>query len=269
MVEKKVTVKNIETNYKVFGKGKPLLVLHGWGSNSGRWHKVAELLAEKNIMAIIPDLPGFGTTPEPASAWNLDSYVEWLNEFCEKIPELNNSFYLLGHSFGGSLSVKFTVKYTQKVKKLFLVSASCVRKVTVMKNFFYRLSKIFKIFSFVPGYQLFRKAFYKFILRKSDYPYVRGVMKDTYMKVVSEDLSWRLPFVKVPTALIWGNKDTSTPLADAKIIQGKIRNSHLVVVPGAKHSLQIEVPEILAQKVLENLPASTYYDQLLSLKNIT
>src|SRR3989344_6646864 len=112
MEEKKILIKDIETNYKVFGQGlpaqtgRPMIVLHGWGSNSARWEKVAELLGEKNIQVFVPDLPGFGQTPEPKTAWDLNNYVEWVKEFSEKIPELNHGFFLLGHSFGGSLAVK-------------------------------------------------------------------------------------------------------------------------------------------------------------------
>ena len=287
MIEKKVLVKDIEVNYKVFGEGKPpsesvnevkpLLVLHGWGSKSERWTKVAELLTQipsedsselklmqKGMQIIVPDLPGFGLTPEPSTAWNLDNYVDFLYEFSEKVPELGREFYLLGHSFGGSVAVKFTIKYNQKIKKLFLISAACVRKVKLSKKILYRLAKIAKVFSFIPGYALLRKAIYKFVLRKSDYPYVKeGIMKETYLKVVSEDLSWRMPFIKVPTVIVWGSKDTSTPLAEAQIVNQKIRNSKLIVVPDAKHSLQLEVPEILAQKIAENIDG-----ELLSLKNI-
>ena len=275
MKEKKVLVKNIEVNYKVFGEGplahseKPMLILHGWGSSSARWEKTAGLLTQKGIQIVIPDLPGFGETPEPETAWNLDSYVDWLDEFSQKVPELAEEFYLLGHSFGGSLAVKFTVKYNQKVSKLFLISAACVRKVKLSKKIWYRISNVVKVFSFLPGYQLARKGFYKFILRKSDYPYVKeGIMKETYMKVVSEDLSFRLPFIKVLTVIIWGQKDTLTPIGDAEIINSKIQHSKLITIPNVKHSLQLEVPEILAQKIWENLIPTPYNEQFLSLKNI-
>lgn len=269
MEEKKILIKDVETNYKVFGQGHPMVILHGWGSKSDRWQKVAELLAEKNIQVFIPDLPGFGLTPEPKTAWDLNNYVEWVKEFSEKIPELNNGFYLLGHSFGGSLAVKFSIKYNQRVEKLFLVSAACLRKATLSKKIWYRISKIAKVFSFLPYYHLARKAFYKFIIRKSDYPYIKeGVMKETYIKTLSDDLSFRLSFVKVPTVIIWGDKDDYTPLDQSAFIHRKIQHSKLIVLPNVKHALQIEAPEILTEKILENLTITTYNEQLLSLKNV-
>ncbi len=238
-----------------------MLILHGWPSSSEKWVAVGELLSQthsagsgqEGLKVIVPDLPGFGKSQQPSQAWNTDSYIEWVREFCDNVDGLAGEFYLLGHSFGGSLAAKFAVKYNQRITKLFLISAAAVRESTPKKKFYYQISRVGKIFSFVPGYPLFKKAFYKFIIRKTDYPYVKGVMKETYIKVVSEDLSHRLSFIKVPTVIIWGAKDDSTPLEDGQFIHGKIKNSTLVVVPDKKHSLQIEAPELLAEKILANM----------------
>ncbi|MBX4201023.1 alpha/beta hydrolase [Candidatus Parcubacteria bacterium] len=259
MIEKSVSIKNLNVNYKVFGEDlkektyKPMLILHGWPSSSDKWITVGELLERQNIKAIVVDLPGFGKSQEPSEAWNTDIYIEWVREFCDNVEDLKRDFYLAGHSFGGSLAAKFAVKYNQRLKGLFLISAACVRESTAGKKFYYRIAKMVKIFSFLPYYDLFRRAIYKFVIRKSDYPHVKGIMRETYLKVVSEDLSFRLVFIKIPTVIIWGDKDTSTPLSDAEFIKSKISDSKLIVLPGLKHSLQIEAPELLAQKIIENI----------------
>ncbi len=262
MEEKQILVKGLQVNYKTFGEkpldaaqGKTLLVLHGWPSKSDRWQAVAELLEQKRLTVIVPDLPGFGKSQEPPVAWTLDTYVEWLREFTEQIPALKGSFYLAGHSFGGALASKFTIKYNQQVEKLFLISAACVREKTATKKNAKRVSAVVKLFSFLPYYDLFRRGVYKYILRRSDYVYVSGVMKETYLKVISDDLSQKLGFIKVPTVIIWGDKDVSTPIGDAHFINQKISHSKLLVIPGADHALQIKVPEALAGHLLENLPA--------------
>jgi len=251
--EHTVSVKGIEVNYKVFGAGKPMLILHGWPSSSEKWVAVGELLSSHGIKVIVPDLPGFGKSQEPLQAWNTDGYIEWVREFCDKVEDLKNEFYLAGHSFGGSLAAKFAVKYNQRVKILFLISAACIRESTFSKKLYYKISKIIKLFSFLPYYDFFRKACYKFIIKKSDYPYVKGIMKETYLKVVSEDLSHRLLFIKNPTVIIWGDKDDSTPIADAHFINSKIKDSKLIVLPDRKHSLQLEAPELLVRSIIENI----------------
>ncbi len=254
MTENQVIIGDLKINYRIFGAGRPMLILHGWGSKSDRWQKVAEILAQENLQIIVPDLPGFGKSQAPQSVWSLDNYVQWVGDFSENIDDLKNGFILLGHSFGGAIAAKFAIQYNQKVEKLFLVSAACIREKTETKSILSKVAKPVKMLSFLPFYDLFRKTFYKFVLRRSDYPHVSGVMKETYVKVISEDLSQKLFFIKAPTTIIWGDKDNLTPIHQAYFINKKIENSNLVIIEGAVHGLQIKQPEVLAQKIVENLP---------------
>jgi len=252
-----ITVNGIKTSYQTFGDGFPVLILHGWGSFSERWSVVAEDIAKGvpggsgPFKVVVPDLPGFGNSDALTTAWNMNNYINWVEGFVRETGL--KEFYLAGHSFGGALACKFAIKHPQDVKKLFLISAASVRKRTTEKNVLKNLSKVMKKLSFFPGYELFRKAFYKFIIRKSDYPYVEGLMKETFKNVISEDLSQFTGFIRTPTVIIWGNKDKSTPIEDAYFMKDKIRNSKLVVIDGAGHILNREYPELLAQKILENI----------------
>jgi len=251
-----ITVNGVKTSYQVFGEGQPFLILHGWGSNSERWVNIAEKITEglptgESFKVIVPDLPGFGESDQLKTAWNMNNYIKWAEEFVKEIGI--KEFYLMGHSFGGALACKFAIKYPQEVKKLFLVSAASVRKRTTKKNALRNISKIVKLFSFLPFYAFLRKGFYKFIIRKSDYPYVDGVMKETFKNVISEDLSQFTGFIRTPTVIIWGDKDKSTPVEDAYFMNQKIKDSKLVVIPNAGHILNKECPETLAQKILENI----------------
>lgn len=249
-----VIINGIKTNYEVFGGGKevkPLLILHGWGSNIERWAEVSDPLAKAGIKVIVPDLPGFGKSQELPQSWNMNNYIRWLEEF---VKEINlGEFCLAGHSFGGALAVKFAIKHPQEVKKLFLISAASVRKKTTKKSAIKNVSKIVKIFSFLPGYKFFRKAVYKFIIKKSDYTHVQDSMKDTYLNVIDEDLSQFTGFIRTPAIIIWGDKDQSTPIEDAYFMNKKIKNSKLIIIPGAGHDLNRKQPEILAEKILNEL----------------
>lgn len=246
-----VIINGLKTNYQVFGEGKPFLILHGWGSNSDRWIPVAEQISQKGFKVIVPDLPGFGNSELPPVPWNINNFVNWSEALAK---ELNlKDFYLLGHSFGGALASKIAVKHAQDIKKLFLVSAACVRKKTTSKNVMKVLSKLVRAFYFLPFYSLFRKAFYKFIIGKSDYLYVQGLIKETYLRVISEDLSFHLPFIKIPTVIIWGDRDFITSVEDAEFINKQINNSKLIMINGFGHDLNRKAPEILAEKVLDNI----------------
>lgn len=244
-------INGLKINYIALGKGRPFLILHGWGSKSNRWQKTGEEISLKGFKVFIPDMPGFGESEKPEIPWDLNDYCEFVDEF---IKALNiDKFFLLGHSFGGAVSVKYSLKYPQKVEKLYLVASSCIRKKNKKKSFFRFISKILKIFSFFPYYPLFRKAFYKFVIRKSDYIYTEGIMKETFVKIINEDLTPKLPNVKTPVVIIWGEKDCVVPIESAKIINREIKGSKLVIIPEATHDLEKEMPVILAEKILENL----------------
>lgn len=265
MTEKEVLVKGLKINYKIFParnashseagrdrNGVPFLILHGWGSKTDRWTKVGELLSNGNLQIFIPDSPGFGSSQNLSYPWSLDDYVEWVNELSNIIPELKTGFYLLGNSFGGAVATKFSIKYPQKVKQLFLVAAACIRKRTFKITFLEGVSKIIKIFSFLPFYDLGKRAFYKYVVGSYDYLKADQVMKETFKKT-TEDLSQKLLFVRVPTVIIWGDKDESTPLYQGEIIHKRIENSKMIIIEGGDHYLQHKMPEIMAQKVLENI----------------
>ncbi len=246
-----ITINGIRTNYEIFGEGKPFLILHGWGSASDRWIAEAEIISKKGFKVIIPDLPGFGKSDALTSPWTVNDYVKWFEGLTGELAIEN--FYLLGYSFGGALAAKIAVKYPQRVQKLFLVASAIIRKKTDKKNFFAKISKLVKLFSFLPYYKFFRKAVYKFIIRKSDYVYTEGIMKQTYLNVVAEDIYFHLPFIRVPAIIIWGDKDQSVPIENARMINQKVKNSKLVIIPGADHLMHRKIPEILAAKVLENI----------------
>ena len=78
-------------------------------------------------------------------------------------------------------------------------------------------------------------------------------MKETYLNVVAEDLSFNLPFIKVPTIIIWGDKDEYTPISEGYFIESRIKKSKIIVIPGAGHDLNRKQPEIVAEKVLSSL----------------
>ncbi|MFH1575900.1 MAG: alpha/beta hydrolase [Candidatus Nealsonbacteria bacterium] len=218
-----------------------ILILHGWGSCAKNWIKVKELLEARGFKVYVPDLPGFGENPPPVTAWNIDNYIEWVNAFCQKnnLPQ----FFLIGHSFGGSVAAKYSLRYPGNVEKLFLAASSGIRKKTAKKEFLKKISPLFRRFS------LLKRIFYRFFI-KSDYQYTSGVMRETYLNIINEDISGLFSQIKVPTVIIWGDKDDVTPISDAYFMNKEIKNSILEILPNIGHRIRLEAPEILVEKIV-------------------
>lgn len=231
-----------------------ILILHGWGSSAKNWGKVKELLEKKGCRVFISDLPGFGQNPVPARPWSIDDYVDWVEKYINDLQingEIDESFYLLGHSFGGAIATKFVIRQPKKIKKLFLVGCAGIRKKTIKKRIIKKIAKFFNFFSFLPFYPLIRKFLYRFILR-SDYLAVKSsIMKETYQNVINEDISKKFSEISVSTTLIWGKKDKLTPLKDAYYIKNAISGAKLEVLPNIFHCPHSESPELLVDKIIK------------------
>jgi pimeloyl-ACP methyl ester carboxylesterase len=226
-----------------------ILILHGWGRGAISWQKTKELLENNGFSVLAPDLPGFGENPMSPTPWTINDYVEWVENLCQE-----NGFYhffLLGHSFGGRVAIKFALKYPEQLAGLILVSAGGVENEKTVKELTAAiLAPYAKKFSFLPGYKLWRKVFYRFILGRTDYLQAQGVMKETFKNIVAENLTPLLEKIRVKTLIVWGENDRTLPLSDGRLMNQKIPGSQLEVLPNIDHKPHQENPQKLVEIIM-------------------
>lgn len=102
---------------EVYGQGEPVVMLHGWAMHTGVWRVFAEALAKRR-QVICLDLPGHGLS-ESVQPYTLDSVVDAI--FAE-LPE--QACTLVGWSLGGSVALRLTEKYPQRIKSLVLIASN-------------------------------------------------------------------------------------------------------------------------------------------------
>ena len=104
----------MKLHYKKIGDGEPLLILHGLFGSADNWGSLAKRLATNNTVYLV-DLRNHGRSPH-SNVMNYESMAEDVYELI--INEKIDQPILLGHSMGGKVSLKFTDKYPQILKKL-------------------------------------------------------------------------------------------------------------------------------------------------------
>ncbi|QCX34582.1 alpha/beta hydrolase [Caloramator sp. E03] len=229
-----VDIDGINIFYKNEGSGKKIILLHGWGGNADSFLPVFNHLKSKfEVYAI--DFPGFGRSSPPDRPFDVTDYMNILYKLFKKLKIEKAS--LVGHSFGGRVSILFSAVHPECVEKVVLVdSAGIIPKRTL--KYYYRVYK-FKLLKKI--YLLFSKGdkeeklerFYKKYGSK-DYR-ESGNMRQTFVKVVNQNLRPYLKDIKAPTLLIWGEEDKDTPLYFGKIMEKEIPDAGLVVFKGAGH----------------------------------
>ena len=249
MSEKQILINNLEANFKIAGQGPAVLVLHGWGASSDSWIKFQKALKDKKV--VIPDLPGFGKSKTPLTPWSVDDYVSWLENFINL--ENIRDFVLLGHSFGGRVSIRFAAKHPEKINSLILCSSAGIKtKPDLKTKIIHYGAKIGNAF-FTPKFlarfkDRGKNIFYSF-LRHKDYIKANETMKKTIKKILDQDLLPDLSKIKTKTLIIWGDNDRMVPVKLASVFNEKIENSKLIILPGIGHSPNLETPDKLANIV--------------------
>ncbi len=234
----------LPVHYEQFGSGNDVLMLHGWGGCIASFAPITEHLCKKYRVTVI-DFPGFGETPSPNEAWSVSDYADMTEEFMERV--FQTPCDIISHSFGGRVSIVMAARNHGNIRRMVFCDAAGVRNKLSMKTrikvfaykFGKRLSKsktVCRILNWF-GYDL------KSRIAKSgsaDYRALSGVMRQTFVKVVNEDLTPLLRRITVPVLLIWGSEDKDTPLWHAKVMEKQIPDAGLVIYEGAGHFAYLE-----------------------------
>ena len=224
--------KGIKINYKEYGnKDKDAIVyLHGWGQNIQMMEPIADPFVETNHLIII-DLPGFGASEEPKEVWSLEDYVDMIHSLLEELKAKNVN--LIGHSFGGKLSIIYGAKYNPK--RIVLLASPYEVKISKPS----KKVQILKKFKNVPVLNKVADAM-KRKMGSTDYRNATPIMRDILVKHVNTDITNDLNKIKCPTLAIWGTLDTEVPYEDGVELEHLINNCGLVTYEGNTHYAYLE-----------------------------
>lgn len=235
-----INIKNKKISYIDTGVGDVAIVfLHGWGACKENFNQTIELLKNK-YRCIALDLPGFGRSDKLTESFFVDDYADIVSEFIKELKIID--VILVGHSYGGRIIIKlnnrtglpFIIK-----KNIFIDAAGIRHKQSIDKKVRVSFFKLLKsIVGLAPGSDHTKEKRLDNLRSKfgsNDYKNADPIMRETLVKAVNEDLKPYLKNIKVETLLIWGDKDTATPISDAKIFEKEIKNSGLAILKGCGH----------------------------------
>lgn len=231
-----IDICGLKINYEEYGKGKEVILLHGWGANIDSFAPVSRFLSN-NFRVIAIDLPGFGKSEMTDKALNIADYANFVSEFIKKMSIQKP--ILIGHSNGGRIIIYLTAKKLVAAHKIILIDSAGIKPKRKLKYYLkVYLFKTIKKFLQLPIFgkrsdELIERARSKF--GSTDYKNASGVLRQTMVKLVNEDLRGLLPEIKASTLLIWGENDTATPVSDGKLMEKLIPDAGLVVLKNAGH----------------------------------
>ena len=225
------TIKDVKVNYIDYGEGKNTIVLlHGWGQNIEMMKPIGDRFKKSNRIIVV-DLPGFGMSDEPSTIWSLNDYVECIKELLDSL-EINTPI-LIGHSFGGKISLLYASKY--KVEKLALFGSPFKQEIK-------KLSLKTKILKFLKKVPLINKleGFAKRNIGSSDYRNASETMRKILVEHVNLDIEEDVKKIKCSTLMIWGTMDQEVPVERAYELEKLIEDAGVVTYEGCSHYAYLE-----------------------------
>ncbi len=240
--------------YSEGGKGEhgsePVILVHGFGSSRDSWNRFAGRLT-KQYRVIAPDMPGWGeSTRMEAASYGYPKQVERLREFITALGL--ERVHLIGHSMGGFISSAYAAQYPDQVISLGLIAphgvtepeaSDLARSVAAGDNWL--------VASSLPEFErllnnVFAKRPYlpKPVLREVAKRAIAGSAKSAKifaeMQTNEPPLEAKLPQIKAPSLIIWGDQDRVLHVSCTEVFRQGIRNSEVLLLPGSGHMPLIE-----------------------------
>jgi len=228
------------SNRKVF-------IVHGWTYNLDKWDDVMNRLSECDVEPVMLNVPGLSVPSQ--KVWDIDSYVEWLNEqICDEQDPI-----IIGHSNGGRIAMAYESVYPSKIAHLFLISSAGIyhddKKVSAKRRAAGVVAKLLK--PIARG--RVRRVLYR-LIGGADYGNASENMRKTMTNVINYDKVMDVTKVKTPVTMIWGENDALTPIEDAYKIKDQLTGDvDLHILHDSGHSPQADYPQQVADIIVKKL----------------
>lgn len=222
--------------------GDAVLLLHGWGSSAENMRVIARAL-EDEYRIINVDLPGHGHSPAPEAGIGVPEHAALVADLIRH--RIGPPVTIIGHSNGGRIALYMASEpaYQPLIRRLLLISPSGI---TPKRSPSYHakraIARVLKApFEILPGrlrefgLDWLRHSLVWRALGSSDYRRLKGSMRETFVKTVSHHLDNQVDRIRVPTLLVWGSRDTAVSRRQMDILESRIPDAGLLVLPEAGH----------------------------------
>ncbi len=249
-------------HYEVYGRGRPVILLHGWLGSWGLWHDTMAYLGQYYRTYAL-DFWGFGESGKKRDTYDVEDFVSLVDQFMEQLGIVTAP--LVGHSMGGTVSLSVAMRYPTRVRKVVVVGSPVVGS---------SLNFLLKLFGMkVPAYVVYHnmwafKLFYRVLgplyTKDPNWPLMMDrdlsstTLESFLFSIASlrrTDLRSRLCQVNVPVMGVYGDKDVVVnPNQWMPLLQG-VPHARIERYHDAGHFPMLDIPQRFMTTLKEFLDA--------------
>jgi 3-oxoadipate enol-lactonase len=223
-----VKVNDIQMYYEIQGKGEPLVLILGLGTDISEWGGIICWFAEKfHVLAF--DNRGVGRTDKPDIAYSIEMMADDTARLMQSLGI--QQAHIVGISLGGRIALELSLRHAECVKKLVLVSTAA----RIVKNWRRRF------YSLLSGTPFFR----------SKYPQPRYAFQRQMQASSNFNCTDQLHALHVPTLIMRGKKDQTVPYYLAEEMHSGIKNSKMLTFEGGHIFFLMKERQLFLEAVAE------------------
>jgi len=248
-------------HYEAYGRGEPVILLHGWLGSWGYWLRTMETL-KNQYRCYALDFWGFGDSGKRRSSYYVNDFVGLVDQFMDRLGI--EAAPIVGHSMGGTVAMALAIHKPERVRRVIVVGSPVVGN---SLNIFLRLAGKPWIASIVwrlpVALNLGIKLFSPYVVK--DWPewyemITRDISRTTLEAFFSSigslhetDLRSQLPKVLAPVMGIYGVGDNVVHPNQANVISQQAAFSRIKMMLYSGHFPMLDEPQAFNEQLAEFL----------------
>lgn len=242
-----IVIDNQTVHYEVFGRGRPVLFLHGWMGSWRYWYPTIEQV-EKKYRAYSFDFWGFGESRRKSTPESIHNYSRQVIRFLDALGI--DRVLLVGHSMGGMVALKTALDYPTRIAKVVTVGAPIVGN---SLSWFLKLTYYQSIANVFANAPWLRRFLFHHFLGETNDPAVHEILDDSLKSsagtlqrsiasMLHTDLRPELSHLTVPALIVHGGRDEIVHPNQADLFH-HVSLARVVVMPKSRHFPFLDEPD--------------------------
>lgn len=241
--------------YKGDPAGTPVIMLHGFTDSWFSFTPILPLL-DKKYRVYILDQRGHGESDRPVGGYALQQFAADVVAFMDAMNVKQAT--IVGHSMGSFVAQHVAVTAPERVTKLVLEGSATTARNPVVTGLQREINtladqvpeKFARDFQVSTVFQPLPQDFMDGVVRES-LRLPAHVWREVIAELLAPEAAVELKNIKVPTLIVWGDKETVFPRSEQDLLTSALRNSVLKIYPDTGHSPHWERPERYAKDLQE------------------
>jgi pimeloyl-ACP methyl ester carboxylesterase len=260
----RVAINGVDYYYEIYGKGEPLLLLHGGLMSLDMFSPVLPAFI-KHRQVIAVDLEGHARTPLGDRPYKFETQGDDMAELVKQLG--HEKVDVVGYSLGGSVALRMAIQKPERVRRVVLVS------VPYADDGFYAEIKAQQVHVNAAAAPMMKETpMYQLYTALAPKPEEFPKLLDTLGNYMKQKFDWsaEVKALKLPVMLVYGDSDMLRPEHQIKFYQllggglqdggwqrENMSHNRLAILPGVTHYDSFDSPELVPTVALPFLNEKT------------